>query len=59
MTFTFDKELKLAHFILVGSRWEELKETTEEPFMRELAEHYLEKLRETRKTTGDDRNDRI
>ena len=39
--------------------WEELKETTEEPFMRELAEHYLEKLREARKTSGDDRNDRI
>ncbi len=27
MTFTFDKELKLAHFILVGSRWEELMES--------------------------------
>ena len=25
--------------------WEELKETTDEPYMRELAERYLEDLR--------------
>jgi hypothetical protein len=32
--------------------WEELKETTTEPFMKELADHYLEKLYEERKTGG-------
>jgi len=39
--------------------WEELKETTDEPFMRELADHYLEQLREGRQIGGDDQNGSI
>lgn len=39
--------------------WEELKETTDEPFMRELADYYLEQLRGSRQMGGEDQDDRI
>jgi len=38
--------------------WEEIKETAEEPFMRELAERYIQKLKQkgaAERRTGDDR----
>jgi len=36
---------RAGHEALSIRMWEELKETTEEPYMRELADRYLEKLR--------------
>jgi hypothetical protein len=39
--------------------WEVLKETTEEPYMRELAERYLEKLRSRDSTTRAVNDERI
>jgi hypothetical protein len=51
---------KAGHDLLSIRMWEELKETTDEPFMRELADHYLEDLyKALEEAESDDRNDSI
>ncbi|MCK5620133.1 MAG: hypothetical protein KAJ17_12065 [Candidatus Krumholzibacteria bacterium] len=54
---------KAGHDRLSIRMWEELKETTDEPYMRELAERYLEDLRhkqqDEQKTLQGGRRDRI
>lgn len=53
---------KAGHDELSIRMWEELKESTDEPYMRELAERYLKKLRQgqrEQKTRGEGADDRI
>jgi hypothetical protein len=53
---------KAGHDELSIRMWEELKESTEEPYMRELAERYLKKLRgnhQNREIHNEESDDRI
>lgn len=51
--------LRAGHDELSIRMWEELKRTTDEPYMKELAERYLDKLRRERAASGEGRDGRI